>query len=189
MAMNRNTRTVVALSGVAVLMVGMSFAAVPLYNLFCRVTGFAGTTQTAEAAPGATSERTIRVRFDAATSGIPWKFKPVQRVMTVKLGEQALAFYEATNLSDRPITGSASYNVAPFSTGGYFSKIQCFCFTEQTLQPGQTVQMPVTFFVDPEIVNDDEAGKVPEITLSYTFYETEESRKLAGLAPEGASAN
>jgi cytochrome c oxidase assembly protein subunit 11 len=189
MALNRNTRTVVALGGVACFMVGMSFAAVPLYDLFCRVTGFGGTTMRADAAPGAVDDRTIRVRFDASVMGIDWDFRPVQRVMTVRLGEQGLAFYEATNTSDRPITGTASYNVAPYSTGGYFSKIECFCFTEQTIQPGQTVQFPVAFFVDPAIVEDAEAGKVPEITLSYTFYETEESKELAALAPSGAAAN
>jgi cytochrome c oxidase assembly protein subunit 11 len=189
MPMSRNTRTVIALGGVACFMVGMSFAAVPLYDLFCRVTGFGGTTMRADAAPGAVDDRTVRVRFDASVMGIEWDFRPVQRVMTVRLGEEALAFYEATNTSDRPITGTSSYNVAPFSTGAYFSKIECFCFIEQTIQPGETVQFPVAFFVDPAIVEDAEAGKAPEITLSYTFYETEESKKLAALAPEGATAN
>lgn len=185
----RNKRTLAVLSGVAVFMVGMSFAAVPLYDLFCRVTGFGGTTMVADAAPAQASDRTIRVRFDASTMGIAWDFRPVQRVMTVRLGEEALAFYEATNTGDRPITGTSSYNVAPYSTGGYFLKIACFCFTEQTIQPGQTVQFPVSFYVDPAIVDDPEAGKAPEITLSYTFYETDESKKLAALAPEGAAAN
>lgn len=184
-----NRRTVFALSGVAVFMVGMSFAAVPLYDLFCRVTGFGGTTMTADAAPDQVLDRTIKVRFDASTMGIDWRFKPVQKEMTLRIGETGLAFYEATNISDRPITGTASYNVAPFSTGGYFAKIACFCFIEQTLQPGETMQMPVTFFVDPAIVDDPEASRVPAITLSYTFYETEESRKLAALPDDGRSAN
>jgi len=181
-----NRRTMAALGGVAVFMVGMAFAAVPLYDLFCRVTGFGGTPQTADAAPDIVLDRTIKVRFDAATMGIAWRFRPVQREVTLRIGEVGLAFYEATNTSDRPITGSASYNVAPYSTGGYFTKIACFCFTEQTLQPGETVQMPVTFYVDPAIVDDPEAGRVPSITLSYTFYETEDSKKLAALAPDAA---
>ncbi len=181
-----NRRTFAALGGVAAFMVGMAYAAVPLYDLFCRVTGFGGTPQTADIAPDTVLDRTIKVRFDASTMGIDWRFKPVQREVTLRIGEVGLAFYEATNLSDRPITGSASYNVAPYSTGGYFTKIACFCFTEQTLQPGETVQMPVTFFVDPAIVEDREASLVPSITLSYTFYETEESRKLAALAPAAA---
>jgi cytochrome c oxidase assembly protein subunit 11 len=179
-----NLRTLGALTGVACFMVGMAFAAVPLYDWFCRVTGFGGTTMVAEAAPELVLDRTVKVRFDASTVGIEWRFRPVQREMEVRLGEQALAFYEATNISDRPITGTASFNVTPFSTGGYFAKLACFCFVEQTLQPGETVQMPVSFFVDPEIVNDREASRAPVITLSYTFYETEESRRLAFLATE-----
>jgi cytochrome c oxidase assembly protein subunit 11 len=176
-------RTAASLAGVAVFMVGMAYAAVPLYDWFCRVTGFAGTTQVAEAGSDVVLDRTVNVRFDASTMGIDWDFKPVQRQMTVRLGETGLAFYEATNTSDRPITGTASFNVTPYATGGYFSKIACFCFVEQTLQPGETVQMPVTFYVDPEIVDDPEASRVPTITLSYTFYETEASREMADAAP------
>ena len=178
----RNLRTLAACGGIACFMVGMAFAAVPLYDWFCRVTGFAGTTQVAEAAPGAVDARTIKVRFDASTVQMPWEFRPVQREMTVRLGEEALAFYEAHNPTDRPITGTAVFNVTPFSTGGYFAKIACFCFIEQTLQPGETVQMPVQFYVDPDIVTDREASRVPVITLSYTFYETEESRETAALS-------
>jgi cytochrome c oxidase assembly protein subunit 11 len=176
-------RTAASLAGVAVFMVGMAYAAVPLYDWFCRVTGFAGTTQVAQAGSDVVLDRTVNVRFDASTMGIDWDFKPVQRQMTVRLGETGLAFYEATNTSDRPITGTASFNVTPYATGGYFSKIACFCFVEQTLQPGETVQMPVTFYVDPEIVDDPEASRVPTITLSYTFYETEASREMADAAP------
>jgi len=181
-------RTAAALVGVAGFMVGMAFAAVPLYDWFCRVTGFAGTTQVAEAASQEVLDRTINVRFDASTMGIEWDFRPVQRQMTVRIGETGLAFYEATNTSDRPITGTASFNVTPYATGPYFAKIACFCFVEQTLQPGETMQMPVSFFVDPEIVDDAEASRVPTITLSYTFYETEESRELAALPADGAPA-
>jgi cytochrome c oxidase assembly protein subunit 11 len=176
-------RTAASLAGVVAFMVGMAYAAVPLYDWFCRVTGFAGTTQVAEAGSDVVLDRTVNVRFDASTMGIDWDFKPVQRQMTVRLGETGLAFYEATNTSDRPITGTASFNVTPYATGGYFSKIACFCFVEQTLQPGETVQMPVTFYVDPEIVDDPEASRVPTITLSYTFYETEASREMADAAP------
>ena len=179
---SRNRRTMAALLGVAAFMVGMSFAAVPLYDLFCRVTGFAGTTQVADAGSDVVLDRTIKVRFDASTMDMPWQFRPVQREMTVRLGETALAFYEAHNPTDEPVTGTASFNVTPYSTGGYFAKIECFCFTEQTLQPGETVQMPVTFYVDPEIVDDREAGRVPVITLSYTFYGVETPRQAA-LAP------
>ena len=179
---NRNLRTLAACGGLACFMVGMAFAAVPLYDWFCRVTGFAGTTQVAAAAPGAVDETTIKVRFDASTVQMPWTFRPVQREMTVRLGEEALAFYEAHNPTDRPITGTATFNVTPYSTGGYFAKIACFCFIEQTLQPGETVQMPVQFYVDPDILTDREASRVPVITLSYTFYETEESRETAALS-------
>jgi cytochrome c oxidase assembly protein subunit 11 len=176
----RNRRTVAVLAGVAASMVALSFAAVPLYDLFCRVTGFGGATMVAEAAPGIVLDRTVKVRFDASTIGMPWDFRPVQREMTVRLGETALAFYEATNPTDRPVTGTASYNVAPYSTGGYFAKIECFCFVEQTLGPGETVTMPVSFFVDPAMADDAEAGRVPVITLSYTFYETEPSQAALG---------
>jgi cytochrome c oxidase assembly protein subunit 11 len=174
-----NLRTLGALCGVAAFMVGLSFAAVPLYDWFCRVTGFAGTTQVAQAAPAAALERTVKVRFDASTLNMPWEFRPEQRQMTVRLGEQGLAFYHARNPTDRPITGTASFNVAPYSAGAYFAKIECFCFVEQTLQPGESVQMPVTFFVDPAILDDPEASRVPVITLSYTFHETPESRRMA----------
>ena len=185
----RNIRTLGALVCVAAFMVGMSFAAVPLYDWFCRVTGFAGTTQQAEAGADRVLDRTIKVRFDGSTArDMPWEFEPVQTEMEIRIGETGLAFYRAHNPTDRTITGTASYNVAPFSTGGYFSKIACFCFVEQTLAPGETMEMPVTFYVDPEIMEDDEASRVPVITLSYTFYETEESRELAAAAAERASA-
>ena len=186
----RNIRTLGALTGVAVFMVGMAFAAVPLYDWFCRVTGFAGTTQTASGEAGEVLDRTIKVRFDASTAkDMPWEFEPVQREMEIRIGETGLAFYRAHNPTDRVVTGTAAYNVTPYSTGGYFSKIACFCFVEQTLQPGESVEMPVTFYVDPEIMEDDEARRVPVITLSYTFYETEASRDLAALdrTPDAAA--
>ena len=165
-------RTLALLVGVVVTMGALGFASVPLYDLFCRVTGYGGTTAQADAGSDVILDRTINIRFDGSlSSGMPWEFKPVQREMTVRIGETGLAFYEAYNPTDRPIAGQASYNVFPFTAGGYFNKIACFCFTEQVLQPGERLQMPVTFFVDPEIVDDPDGKFVEEITLSYTFYE------------------
>ncbi|MBY8974215.1 cytochrome c oxidase assembly protein [Rhodobacteraceae bacterium NNCM2] len=178
--MTGTRKTAMMLAGVAVFMVGMAFAAVPLYDLFCRVTGFGGTTQSADSAPEQVLDRTVVVRFDASTDrDMPWAFKPAQLEQTIRIGEVGLAFYEAHNPTDRPITGTATFNVTPFSVGGYFTKIDCFCFTEQTLQPGERVMMPVSYYVDPEVVEDDEAALVHTITLSYTFYETEPEQ--AGL--------
>ncbi len=155
-------------------MAGLAWASVPLYDMFCRVTGFAGTTQVSAEGSDRILDRTVTVRFDASTvSGMPWEFRPVQNTIELRIGETAIAFYEAYNPTDRVIAGTASYNVSPFSVGGYFTKIDCFCFTEQVLQPGQRVTMPVTFYVDPEIVDDAETERVHTITLSYTFYETE----------------
>ena len=178
----RNLRTLGVCAGIACFMVGMAFAAVPLYDLFCRVTGFAGTTAVAEAASDTVLDRTVKVRFDASTMDMPWDFKPVQREIEVRLGEEALVYYEAHNPTDKAVTGTASYNVTPYATGGYFAKIECFCFTEQTLGPGETMTMPVYFYIDPKIIEDREASRVPVITLSYTFYETEPSRETAALS-------
>ena len=152
-------------------MVGLAFASVPLYRLFCQVTGFGGTTQVAAgAAPGAVA-RMIAVRFDANTSpALPWAFDPVDTQRRVAIGARNIALYTARNLSDRPVTGTATFNVTPSQAGQYFTKIQCFCFTEQTLQPGEEVRMPVVFFVDPAILDDPAARQISEITLSYTFY-------------------
>ena len=150
---------------------GMTWAAVPLYRLFCQVTGYGGTTMRADKAPDTVSERKITIRFDANVSpGMPWQFQPAQRTIEVKIGENALAFYKAHNTSPHAVTGSATYNVSPDIVGAYFSKIECFCFTEQTLAAGESVEMPLSFFVDPSIENDREAMLVKEITLSYTFY-------------------
>ncbi len=152
-------------------MAGLAYAAVPLYKLFCQVTGFGGTTQVSAAAPGAVAGRTITVRFDANVArDLPWRFEPVQSATTVAIGENALAFYRVRNLSDKPVTGAATFNVTPHKAGPYFAKVECFCFTEQTLAPGETVDMPVSFFVDPEILKRAEADDVSEITLSYTFF-------------------
>ena len=188
MAMDQNGRTLFKLAGVVCVMVSLSFAAVPLYDWFCKVTGYGGTITQAEQGADEILERVITVRFDANTDrGMEWAFKPVQQTMDIRIGETGLAFYEATNPTDRTIAGTASFNVAPFSAGGYFSKIDCFCFTEQVLAPGQSVQMPVTFFVDPEIVQDDEAKLVHTITLSYTFHETELPEEEAAALPTSPS--
>lgn len=178
----------IPLVGVGLGMAALAWASVPLYDWFCRVTGYGGTTQVAVEASDRVLDQTVTVRFDASLSrGMPWTFRPAQPTMDVRIGETALAFYEAHNPTDRPVAGTASFNVAPFSVGGYFAKIDCFCFTEQVLQPGETVMMPVTFYVDPEMVDDPETTGLTTITLSYTFYETELDNQ-AGLSQENATA-
>lgn len=182
--MNRNSRTVLALVGVVVTMGALAWAAVPFYSWFCRVTGFGGTTQVSTAAPDQILDEVIRVRFDANTDkNMPWTFRPMQTKMDVRLGESAMAYYEAVNNSDQTITGTASYNVAPEVSGYYFDKIQCFCFTEQTLKPGERVEMPINFFVDPDLVEDRDAAWVRDITLSYTFHLTEPKQAALDVAP------
>lgn len=163
-------RTVAATLGVIGFMIGLTAAAVPLYEYFCKVTGFGGTTARADIAPGA-AERAITVRFDANIAGIDWKFVPVQNEVSLQVGEERLAFYQATNTGDVPLVGTSTYSVTPHKAGPYFAKIQCFCFTEQVLMPGETVDMPVTFFVDPEISEDENLDDVSTITLSYTFFQ------------------
>jgi cytochrome c oxidase assembly protein subunit 11 len=174
MAGARNRRTALVLAGVVVLMVGASFAAVPLYDLFCRVTGYGGTTSVATGPADAVTDRWITVSFDANTaSGMAWEFRPRQRSMRLRVGETGLAFYEAHNPTDRPLAGQAGYNVAPFAAGAYFDKIACFCFTMQVLGPGERIDMPVSFYVDPAMLDDVEAREVTGITLSYTMYPAE----------------
>ncbi|MES2845104.1 MAG: cytochrome c oxidase assembly protein [Pseudomonadota bacterium] len=176
-------KTGLMLGGVAALMVSLSFAAVPFYDWFCRTTGFAGTVSTADAGSSVILDDTVKVFFDASVErGMPWEFKPQQRTMEIRLGETGLAFYEAYNPTDRVVAGTASYNVTPDAAGGYFTKIECFCFTEQVLQPGERVVMPVSFYVDPEILTDREGKFVHEITLSYTFHETPLTDEQAALA-------
>ena len=182
MALSGPQKTVAQTVGVVVLMGSLAWASVPFYDWFCRVTGFGGTTGVAEAAPEDILDRTVTIRFDASKAkDMAWEFKPVEREMEVRIGETGLAFYEAYNPTDRPIAGQASYNVAPYSAGGYFQKIACFCFEEQVLQPGERIEMPVTFFVDPEMVEDLEAKYVHTITLSYTFYEIDLPEGYAAL--------
>jgi cytochrome c oxidase assembly protein subunit 11 len=157
-------------------MLGLTAAAVPLYRLFCQVTGYGGTTQLAGALPAAPLERTIKVRFNAEVDpALPWSFRPAQREIEVRIGEQSLAYYRASNRSDHAIVGQAVFNVTPFKAGPYFDKIACFCFEEQLLQPGQEVDMPVSFFVDPAIATDLNTRDVTTITLSYTFFMVEDA--------------
>lgn len=176
-----NAVVAVTLIGVVVGMGGLAFASVPLYRLFCAVTGFGGTPSIGSAAaPGAIS-RMITVRFDANTNpGLPWEFQPAQRQVAVPLGEQGLAFYTARNLANMPVTGTAVYNVTPDKVGRYFHKVACFCFNEQTLVPGQQMEFPVSFWVDPKLADDPNTADVTTITLSYTFYRTLEDAARAG---------
>lgn len=186
MAMDANTRTLTRLVGVVIVMGAMAWASIPLYNWFCRVTGYGGTTGTEVAAPGEVLDQTIKIRFDASKDrGFPWEFRPLVRETELRIGETGLAFYEAYNPTDRPIAGQAAYNVTPFEAGSFFNKIECFCFTEQVLQPGERIEMPVTFYVDPEIVTDRDAKFVHTITLSYTFYEIDLPLEQAALAAGG----
>lgn len=188
MATSNHNRTALRLVGVVLVMGALAWASIPLYDWFCRVTGFGGTTGVAEAGSDQILDRTIKVRFDASRDrGMPWEFKPVERVMELRIGESGLAYYEAYNPTDRPVAGQASYNVAPYAAGGYFQKIECFCFTEQVLAPGERVLMPVTFFVDPEIVDDPEAKHLHTITLSYTFHEIDLPGGQAALDRAGGT--
>jgi cytochrome c oxidase assembly protein subunit 11 len=166
---SKNRNIALILLVVAVAMVGAAYAAVPLYRLFCQATGYGGTTRVAEANLKGVIARQVTVRFDANVDGVPWQITPAKPI-TGKIGQVQTAVFMARNLSDKTITGQATFNVTPERTGSYFDKIQCFCFTQQTLKPGETVEMPVTFFVDPDIDKDQDLRTVQDITLSYTFY-------------------
>jgi len=179
-------RTAAQASAVVVVMAAMGWAAVPLYDLFCRVTGYGGTTSVASGDSGRVLDQTVRIRFDASRAAdMPWEFRPVERTMEIRIGETGLAFYEAYNPTDETIAGTASYNVAPYSAGRHFAKIDCFCFQMQVLEPGERVLMPVSFFVDPAIVEDREARGTREITLSYTFHVTDLPDGYAALPASG----
>jgi len=172
-SMDPKQKTALQLVGVVLVMGSLAWASVPLYSWFCRVTGWGGVTDVAVSAPESVLEQTIKIRFDASkAAGMPWEFRPAAQEMEIRIGEEGLAFYEAYNPTNRVIAGTASYNVSPFSAGAFFSKIDCFCFELQVLQPGERVMMPVSFFVEPEIVQDADAKHVTVITLSYTFHET-----------------
>ncbi|MEJ8563096.1 cytochrome c oxidase assembly protein [Yoonia sp. GPGPB17] len=180
-------RTLAQTVSVVILMGGLAWASVPFYDWFCRVTGFGGATNVAESGSDVILDETIKVRFDASLErDMPWTFKPEVREMEIRIGETGLAFYEAHNPLDVPIAGQAAYNVTPYEAGAFFDKIECFCFTEQVLMPGETVMMPVSFFVDPAIVDDREGKFVHTITLSYTFYQIDlpEEEMQASLAPQ-----
>ncbi|NWG45106.1 MAG: cytochrome c oxidase assembly protein [Alphaproteobacteria bacterium] len=177
-----NLLTLTVCVGVVLGMVGLSFAAVPLYRLFCQVTGFGGTTQRASVAPDTILSRQMTILFDANTGGaLPWRFEPLQRSVRLQVGERAIVSFRATNESSEPVVGTATFNVTPDKAGAYFNKLQCFCFTEQRLEPGESMDMPVAFFVDPAI--DDEAllKDVGTITLSYTFYPAKTPERLSRL--------
>ncbi len=186
----KNTNRVVA--GVCLAffggMIGMAYAAVPLYKMFCQATGYGGTTQRVEKQyAGRVLDRDITVRFDANTNGIPWQFQPVARSVTMKIGETTQAHYSATNKFDRAVTGRATFNVQPELAGPYFNKVECFCFTDTTLKPGETLDMPVLFYVDPDIVNVPELKDLKTITLSYTMFPVEKNKPVASSAPDSTT--
>lgn len=161
-------------------MIGVAYAAVPLYQLFCQVTGYGGTTQRVEQYSDRVLDRDITIRFDANTSGaLGWDFQPVQRDVTIKIGETVQVAYKAKNILDKPSSGKATFNVTPEMAGAYFNKVECFCFTDTTLQPGETLDMPVVFYVDPDIVDVPELKNVKTITLSYTFFPTTGEKPVA----------
>jgi cytochrome c oxidase assembly protein subunit 11 len=179
-----------ALAGLVATMLGLAFASVPLYRLFCQATGYGGVPQRADRAPNEILDRTIRIRFDANVDrSLPWTFVPDQRVMDVKIGDTALAFFKATNNTDAAVTGRAIFNVAPELAGRYFTKIECFCFKQQTLVAHASAEMPVTFFVDPKIVDDEDTKSISEITLSYTFYRSDKEPGIAAAPPAGNSGS
>jgi cytochrome c oxidase assembly protein subunit 11 len=188
-AVDKNARLAWSLVAVFGSMLGLAYAASPFYEAFCKATGFGGTTQVAVEGDRPMLKRTVGVRFDTNVDpNLSWHFEPVQREVTVHLGEEKLVYFRATNRSQRPIVGTATYNVTPETAGGWFDKIQCFCFTEQLLQPGQSVDMPVIFFVDPEMDKDRHYDNIHTITLSYTFFESKTARAktlLGGLAAGG----
>jgi cytochrome c oxidase assembly protein subunit 11 len=184
---NRRSDLKVAIACVAFFasMIGVTYASVPLYQLFCQITGYGGTTQKAEAAPANVLNRTITVRFDAnVASGLPWEFQPKQREVTIRLGETADVAYFAKNIFTKPTRGKASFNVTPKLAGAYFNKLQCFCFTDTTLKPGETLDMPVQFFVDPEIIEEVDLKDIKTITLSYTFFPSIDEEPVAAAAPQ-----
>jgi len=180
----RNRTVALPLICLVAAMLGLAFASVPLYRLFCQVTGYGGIPQRADRAPDQVLDRTIRIRFDAnVATSLPWSFEPVQQVMEVKIGEQSLAFYKAVNTGSTPVTGTAIFNVVPELAGRYFTKIECFCFKQQTLAAGTSAEMPVIFFIDPKIVEDADTKNISEITLSYTFYRSDAQPGIA-VVPE-----
>jgi len=183
---SRNRRTVLACSAAVLAMTGLSFAAVPLYNLFCKVTGFAGTPMVGTAATGKTSDRIVQVSFDANVApALGWHFEAEKTQIRAQVGVTQTVFYKITNTSSRPMTGIATYNVQPNQSGAYFVKIQCFCFTETTLQPGETLEAPVVFYIDPEIELNRELASLKSITLSYTYFPSKNGQPVAESKGDG----
>ena len=177
MAAPRSAKLIALLcAGVVVTMTGAAFAAVPLYRMFCQVTGFNGTTMKADKAPTETLDREVVIRFDTNVRGLPMVFKAEQVTQRVKIGETGIAYFDVTNTSDKPILARASYNVVPEQTGAYFQKLECFCFDDQTIAAGETRQFPMQYFIAPEMVDDREVAGVNEITLSYTFYPVQDDQ-------------
>jgi len=189
MSGDKNARLAWSLAAAVGGMLALAYAASPLYDMFCRATGFGGTPQVAQAGERPILSRTVTVRFDSnVDANLPWRFTPLEREVKVKLGEERLVHYRVTNVSQRPIVGTSTYNVTPETAGAWFNKLQCFCFTEQLLLPGQSMDMPVVFFVDPEMDKDRRYDNVRTITLSYTFFEAKTERAktlLGGLAVDG----
>jgi len=187
----RNKKVALICAGAFVAMVGASFASVPLYRAFCQVTGFDGTVRRAEVAPDKVLDRKLTIRFDANVRDLPWTFTAEQVSQELKIGETGLAFFKVTNNGDKPITGRAIYNVVPESAGAYFQKLECFCFDDQTIAAGQTIEFPVVYFVDPKYAEDFETKGKGEVTLSYTFFrsvEAERAEQRADLAPAKLSS-
>lgn len=186
-----NTRIAIACAAFFAGMIGVSYAAVPLYQLFCQVTGYGGTTQRVEQYSDVVLDKTMDVRFDANTGpGLPWDFRPLQRRVTLKIGETTKINFAATNIYSKPARGTATFNVTPLAAGAYFNKVECFCFTETELQPGETLEMPVVFFVDPAIVDVPELKNISTITLSYTFFPIDGDGPVAELnTPEAGTTD
>lgn len=183
---SRNRRTVLACSAAVLAMTGLSFAAVPLYDLFCKVTGFGGTPMVGTAATGKTSDRIVQVAFDANVApALGWRFEAERTEIKAQVGVTQTVFYKITNTSSRPMTGIATYNVQPNQSGAYFVKIQCFCFTETTLQPGETLEAPVVFYIDPEIELNRELASLKAITLSYTYFPSKNGQPVAESKGDG----
>ena len=178
-------RTAIVSAAVVLCMAGAAFAAVPLYKRFCQLTGFDGTVRKAEAAPTQVLDKTLLIRFDANVRGVPWNFAPDQTTQTVRIGKTGLAFFHVKNTSDKPVTAHAAYNVVPEASAKYFQKLQCFCFTDQTLQPGQSADFPVVYFVDPKYASDPDTKNQPDITLSYTFFPVGASAAVGKSADNG----
>ena len=187
--MASNRKTVVMLTGVGLSMLALGFASKPLYDTFCKVTGYGGTTRVAEDNLSEVLDRKVRVSFDANVNGLPWDFVPEQRDMTVQLGQTGLAYYKVKNESDKAMVGTATFNVTPIKAAPFFIKTECFCFTEQRVEPGQEISMPVLYFVDPQLDEDDRLKDVKDITLSYTFFEVEnptDAQAISSVTPKGA---